>query len=166
MPVLHPIRTLHYPLIRSLSTAFPSAQTSTAPILSSIVAQRPVAQSQSTIQQRQHQQRQPQSAHSLHTSSMLRSAASSSSSSHEEEDHYDPPTGWLFGIPPGEKYQNEGWERIWVWGFWGSLGVAVVAYAYKPDTSYVFFLRPYFIWIRNESLFFLKFRSLWGRDLF
>ncbi|KAF2083540.1 hypothetical protein K490DRAFT_21500, partial [Saccharata proteae CBS 121410] len=48
---------------------------------------------------------------------------------------YDPPTGWLFGVPPGEKYKEEGWEKIMTWGFFGSLGVAVVAYAYKPDTS-------------------------------
>ncbi|MCJ1418303.1 hypothetical protein MMC32_004650 [Xylographa parallela] len=51
------------------------------------------------------------------------------------ESHYDPPSGWLFGIPPDEKYKKEGWENVWVWGFWGSLGLAVVAYAYKPDSS-------------------------------
>lgn len=49
--------------------------------------------------------------------------------------HYDPPSGWLFGVPPDEKYKKEGWENIWVYGFWGSLGLAVVAYAYKPDSS-------------------------------
>ncbi|KAM0794592.1 ESSS subunit of NADH:ubiquinone oxidoreductase-domain-containing protein [Usnea florida] len=51
------------------------------------------------------------------------------------ESHYDPPSGWLFGVPPGEKYKNEGWENTWVYGFWGSLALGVVAYAYKPDTS-------------------------------
>lgn len=51
------------------------------------------------------------------------------------ESHYDPPSGWLFGIPPGEKYKNEGWENAWVYGFWGSLLLGIVAYAYKPDTS-------------------------------
>ena len=51
------------------------------------------------------------------------------------ESHYDPPSGWLFGVPPGEKYKNEGWENTWVYGFWGSLLFGVVAYAYKPDTS-------------------------------
>jgi hypothetical protein len=50
---------------------------------------------------------------------------------------YDPPTGWLFGVKPGEKYQKEGWETIWYWGFYASLGLAVVAYAFKPDTRYV-----------------------------
>lgn len=54
--------------------------------------------------------------------------------------HYDPPQGWLFGIPPGQKYEKEGWEGLWVWGFWGSLIFGVVGYAYKPDTSYVFSL--------------------------
>lgn len=51
------------------------------------------------------------------------------------DSHYDPPTGWLFGVPPGEKYKEEGWEKTWVWGFWGSLAFGVFAYAYKPDTS-------------------------------
>ncbi|OCK90292.1 uncharacterized protein K441DRAFT_473103, partial [Cenococcum geophilum 1.58] len=51
------------------------------------------------------------------------------------EDHYDPPSGWLWGVPPGQKYQKEGWENIWFWGFCGSLGLGVIAYAYKPDTS-------------------------------
>ncbi|KAL8793504.1 MAG: hypothetical protein Q9195_003877 [Heterodermia aff. obscurata] len=55
------------------------------------------------------------------------------SSSHS--DQYDPPSGWLYNVPPGEKYKNEGWEALWVWGVWGSIGATVVAYAYKPDTS-------------------------------
>jgi len=42
-------------------------------------------------------------------------------------------------VKPGEKYQKEGWEGVWVWGFFGSLGLGVVAYAFKPDTSYVRF---------------------------
>lgn len=124
---LRPIHTLRYPLSRSLS----SSSKTTSPILSSIVAQRPSTLTSTPSPSQLY----PQSA-SLHTTSMLCSAASSSHGG-EHEDQYDPPTGWLFGIPPGEKYQNEGWERIWVWGFWGSLGVAVVAYAYKPDSSYV-----------------------------
>lgn len=49
--------------------------------------------------------------------------------------HYDPPSGWLFGVPPGKTYEKEGWEGLWVWGFFGSLGVAVVAYNFKPDTK-------------------------------
>ncbi len=56
--------------------------------------------------------------------------AHSSSSS-----HYDPPSGWLWGVPPGEKKEKEGWEGMWVYGMYGSLLVGVVAYAYKPDSS-------------------------------
>ncbi|KAL9055244.1 MAG: hypothetical protein Q9162_003654 [Coniocarpon cinnabarinum] len=51
------------------------------------------------------------------------------------DSHYDPPTGWLWGIPPGQKYEKEGWEGLWYYGFFGSLGLAAVAYAFKPDTS-------------------------------
>ncbi|KAJ5665955.1 uncharacterized protein N7477_008403 [Penicillium maclennaniae] len=49
--------------------------------------------------------------------------------------HYDPPTGWLFGIKPGQKYAKEGWEGVWYYGFIGSLLAAGVAYVFKPDTS-------------------------------
>ncbi|KAI1194434.1 ESSS subunit of NADH:ubiquinone oxidoreductase-domain-containing protein [Nemania serpens] len=48
---------------------------------------------------------------------------------------YDPPTGWLFGVKPGEKYQKEGWETPFFYGFCGSLLLAGVAYGFKPDTS-------------------------------
>ncbi|KAK3945574.1 putative NADH-ubiquinone oxidoreductase [Diplogelasinospora grovesii] len=48
---------------------------------------------------------------------------------------YDPPTGWLFGVKPGEKYQNEGWETPFFYGFCGSLVLFTIAYAFKPDTS-------------------------------
>lgn len=51
------------------------------------------------------------------------------------EDQYDPPTGWLFGVKPGEKPPVEGWENIWVYGFFGSLVAGAVGYAFKPDTS-------------------------------
>lgn len=27
------------------------------------------------------------------------------------------------------------WEYLWIYGFFGSLGMATVAYAFKPDTS-------------------------------
>ena len=56
---------------------------------------------------------------------------------HGHESHYDPPTGWLWGIPPGEKYEKEGWEGLMYYGFLGSIIVAGIAYAFKPDTSYV-----------------------------
>lgn len=51
------------------------------------------------------------------------------------EDHYDPPTGWLWGLDPSKKHEKEGWENIFFYGFFGSLGLGVVAYAFKPDTS-------------------------------
>ncbi|PBP19818.1 hypothetical protein BUE80_DR009290 [Diplocarpon rosae] len=54
---------------------------------------------------------------------------------HAHDDHFDPPSGWLFGVKPGEKAEKEGWEGIWIYGFFGSLGLAAVAYAFKPDTS-------------------------------
>ena len=63
------------------------------------------------------------------------SSTASRRAGHSEESPYDPPSGNLFGVPPGEKYQNEGWERLWVWGFWGTCGLATVAYCFKPDTS-------------------------------
>ena len=37
---------------------------------------------------------------------------------------------------------KEGWENVFYWGFLGGLFAAGVAYAYKPDTSYVFFPFP------------------------
>ncbi|CAN8098502.1 unnamed protein product [Discula destructiva] len=48
---------------------------------------------------------------------------------------YDPPTGWLWGVKPGEKAEKEGWEGLMYYGFGGSLFVFAVAYAFKPDTS-------------------------------
>lgn len=54
---------------------------------------------------------------------------------HAHEDHYDPPGGWLWGVKPGEKREKEGWETLWIVGFFGSLAVTAVAYAFKPDTS-------------------------------
>ncbi|KAG4025108.1 hypothetical protein MFRU_066g00110 [Monilinia fructicola] len=50
-------------------------------------------------------------------------------------DHYDPPSGWLFGVKPGEKAEKEGWEGLWVYGFFGACAFGVVGYAVKPDTS-------------------------------
>ena len=49
--------------------------------------------------------------------------------------HYDPPTGWLWGVKPGHKYVKEGWEGLFAYGFVGSFIVAGIAYAFKPDTS-------------------------------
>ncbi|KAI9051312.1 hypothetical protein LZ554_005413 [Drepanopeziza brunnea f. sp. 'monogermtubi'] len=73
---------------------------------------------------------------SLSTSrAFSQSAARKGADNAHHEDHYDPPSGWLFGIKPGEKAEREGWEGVWMYGFFGSLGLATVAYAFKPDTS-------------------------------
>jgi len=50
-------------------------------------------------------------------------------------DHYDAPGGWLWGIRPGEKYEKEGWENLFYFGFVGSFVVATAAYIMKEDTS-------------------------------
>ncbi|CAA9964933.1 NADH ubiquinone oxidoreductase 11.6kD protein [Pyrenophora teres f. maculata] len=57
------------------------------------------------------------------------------SSSQVKRVQYDPPTGWLFGVKPGEQYEKEGWEGAMFWGFGGACAFGVVAYAFKPDTS-------------------------------
>ncbi|ORY16692.1 ESSS subunit of NADH:ubiquinone oxidoreductase, partial [Clohesyomyces aquaticus] len=57
----------------------------------------------------------------------------SASESHESK--YDPPSGWLWGVKPGEKYEKEGWETVYFWGMGISVTLLVVGYAYKPDTS-------------------------------
>ena len=63
----------------------------------------------------------------------LHSHSGTSGGSHG--DHYDPPGGWLWGLRPGEKYEKEGWEGLFYYGFYGSFVVAAIAYAFKPDTS-------------------------------
>ncbi|KAJ5762369.1 uncharacterized protein N7511_005751 [Penicillium nucicola] len=72
--------------------------------------------------------RQPQATQAFSTRSVVRGGA-------DHGDHYDPPTGYLFGLKPGQKYEKEGWENIWYYGFIGSFLVAGVAYVFKPDTS-------------------------------
>lgn len=71
--------------------------------------------------------RTPQTSRAFSSQSGLRSA--------DHGNHYDPPSGWLFGVKPGQKYVKEGWENIWYFGFIGSLVAAGVAYVFKPDTS-------------------------------
>jgi ESSS subunit of NADH:ubiquinone oxidoreductase (complex I) len=73
----------------------------------------------------------------LSTRTLSTTAPRLSEGDHADEDEppYDPPGGWLWGIPPGEKYEKEGWENLFWYGFYGSLGVAGVAYCFKPDTS-------------------------------
>lgn len=57
------------------------------------------------------------------------------SGGHGHGPEYDPPTGWLFGVRPGEKAEKEGWENFAYYGFCGSLAAFGIAYAFKPDTS-------------------------------
>lgn len=54
---------------------------------------------------------------------------------HGHESQYDPPGGWLWGIRPGDKYEKEGWEDIFIYGFGGCFLVAGIAYVFKEDTS-------------------------------
>ncbi|KAI9673536.1 MAG: hypothetical protein M1829_004043 [Trizodia sp. TS-e1964] len=81
------------------------------------------------------------SSHSQHGTSTasppsLRALARpASTTSHEPESPYNPPGGWLWGVPPGTKPEKEGWETVWIYGFFGSLAFGVVMYAFKPDTS-------------------------------
>jgi len=74
---------------------------------------------------------------SSRTTTRTLSTTTAQRSAPSHEDHYDPPTGWLWGVPPGQQREKEGWEGIWYWGFYGSLALAAVAYCYKPDTRYV-----------------------------
>jgi len=67
--------------------------------------------------------------------SLSSSAPRQASQETAHEDHYDPPGGWLWGIPPGQQYKKEGWENITYYGFVGGFIVAGIAYAFKPDTS-------------------------------
>lgn len=115
MPPLRPFRTLNYPITRT-SNSNASFRT---PILASIALYRLPPQSQSSLVQ-------PNK--STFSTSTIRPTSN-------QDDQYDPPGGWFLGIPPGEKYVNEGWEPAWIWGFWGSLIVGAIAYAFKPDTS-------------------------------
>ena len=66
----------------------------------------------------------------------LSTSQSRLSSGHDDHGpQYDPPGGWLWGIRPGEKYEKEGWENLLFYGVYGSLGSAIVALAFKPDTT-------------------------------
>ncbi|KAI1613574.1 NADH:ubiquinone oxidoreductase 11.6kD subunit [Exophiala viscosa] len=53
---------------------------------------------------------------------------------HGHDDHFDPPSGWLWGQRPGEKYEKEGWEPF-AWIFTASWIIAIAAYTMKEDTS-------------------------------
>ncbi|KAK7448675.1 NADH:ubiquinone oxidoreductase 11.6kD subunit [Colletotrichum acutatum] len=48
---------------------------------------------------------------------------------------FDPPSGWLWGVKPGEKYEKEGWETPFYTLFCGGIIATGVVLAFKPDTS-------------------------------
>ncbi|KDQ11620.1 hypothetical protein BOTBODRAFT_135697 [Botryobasidium botryosum FD-172 SS1] len=52
--------------------------------------------------------------------------------------HYNEPSGYLFGEKPpapGHRRVKEDWENIWMYGMFGTMGLAGVLLYYKPDTS-------------------------------
>lgn len=51
------------------------------------------------------------------------------------ESPYEPPTGWLWGVKPGEKVEKEGWENGMFYVFIPSCILLAVALAFKPDNS-------------------------------
>ncbi|KAJ2363603.1 hypothetical protein IW150_006693 [Coemansia sp. RSA 2607] len=57
---------------------------------------------------------------------------------------FNEPGGYLFGRKPGEKYESEGWEVIWIGGFTIAFGLIAVGQIYKPDTR----IRT---WAREEA---------------
>lgn len=64
------------------------------------------------------------------------SRAARAAEKHDDHDsHFDEPGGWLFGVPPGEKYEPEGWEFDWFYVFYPSLIIAGIVYSMKEDTS-------------------------------
>jgi len=79
------------------------------------------------------------SSHSLRAEPAAPTGAHSNDGHHGDHgdhgDHYDAPGGWLWGLRPGEKYEKEGWEDLFIYGFFGSFVVAGIAYAFKEDTS-------------------------------
>lgn len=53
---------------------------------------------------------------------------------HSNESQFDPPTGWLFGVKPGQKTEYEGWEWPMV-AFGATIVGTGVAFAFSPDTT-------------------------------
>ncbi|KAH9845459.1 NADH:ubiquinone oxidoreductase [Teratosphaeria destructans] len=67
----------------------------------------------------------------------LSATSARSAGDHAHEDPYETPNGWLWGVKPGDKYESEGWENVFMYGFFGSLLFGLVGYCYKPDTRSV-----------------------------
>ncbi|KAJ2681504.1 hypothetical protein H4R19_007328 [Coemansia spiralis] len=57
---------------------------------------------------------------------------------------FNEPGGYLFGRKPGEKYEPEGWETIWIGGFSIAFAMIALGVYYKPDTR----IRT---WAREEA---------------
>jgi hypothetical protein len=64
--------------------------------------------------------------------------------------HYDAPSGWLFGVKPGEEYKKEGWENATFYVMIPLMVLFVGAYAFKPDTRYVE-IRAERVWSGTEE---------------
>ncbi|RMZ78216.1 hypothetical protein DV738_g4074, partial [Chaetothyriales sp. CBS 135597] len=78
----------------------------------------------------------PHKAHGDHGSSAGAGHHGEHDDGHEHhEDHYDPPGGWLWGVRPGEKYEKEGWERIFTWFYILPIVVGTIFYVNKEDTT-------------------------------
>ncbi|OLY79782.1 hypothetical protein AYI68_g6134 [Smittium mucronatum] len=45
------------------------------------------------------------------------------------------PTGYLFNQKPGVKYEKEGWENLWFYGFYGAIFFGSIGLYFKPDTK-------------------------------
>jgi len=54
---------------------------------------------------------------------------------HHDDGPFEPPTGWLWGVRPGEKPKREGWEPFFYYGFILPLVLCGIGYAFKPDDS-------------------------------
>lgn len=74
---------------------------------------------------------------SLRTTSATRHISSTPARQAGHAPQYDPPTGWLFGVPPGTKPKKEGWENLMIYGYGGGIVAVCVAYMFKPDTRFV-----------------------------
>ncbi|OMH79839.1 hypothetical protein AX774_g6740 [Zancudomyces culisetae] len=54
------------------------------------------------------------------------------------------PSGYLFNRKPGVKYEREGWENLWYFGFYPVVLFGGIGLYFKPDTK----LRT---WARAEA---------------
>jgi hypothetical protein len=74
----------------------------------------------------------------LHQNHHRQSAAHHHDDHHHDDHHhapepaYHPPTGWLWGVRPGEKPETEGWEVPMAFAV-ASCAVFAIALAFKPN---------------------------------